>query len=95
MTSVFRPQQKLTFEQFLEQSLEDGRHELIHGEIVPILAARQHEDVADFIQERFNEQIKHLQLNYKVSNRIVLATTQPDGSEQGRNPGVSVVNLAQ
>lgn len=39
----------LTFEEFLESRPEDGRYELINGEIVRILATRQHENVADFI----------------------------------------------
>ena len=40
---------KLSFEQFIEQYPEDGRYELVDGEIVRILATRHHEDIADFI----------------------------------------------
>lgn len=89
------PRQKLTFAQFLEQCPEAGRYELIDGEIVRILATRQHEDVADYIQESFNDQVRQLQLNYKVSGRIVLATINRNGTEQGRHPDVSVIDLDQ
>lgn len=95
MTSVLPLQQKLTFEQFLDHYPDDGRYELIDGKIVRILATRHHEDVADFIQECFGDEVRRLQLNYKVSNRIVLATSKPDGTEQGRHPDVSVVDLEQ
>jgi Uma2 family endonuclease len=88
-------QQKLTFEQFLEQYPEDGRYELVDGDIVRILATRQHEDIADFIADAMKTENRLRNLNYKVSDRIVLATKAPNGKEQGRNPDVSVVNLNQ
>lgn len=85
--------QTLTFDQFLEQYPEDGRYELVDGEIVRILATRQHEDIADFIADAMKDEVKLRQLNYKVSDRIVLAVQAKDGKEQGRNPDVSVVGL--
>lgn len=85
--------QKLTFDQFLEQYPEDGRYELVDGEIVRILATRQHEDVADFIADAMKAEVKLHQLNYKVSDRIVIATQTKAGKEQGRTPDVSVVDL--
>jgi Uma2 family endonuclease len=88
-------QQKLTFEQFLEQCPEDGRYELVNGEIVRILATRQHEDVADFIAKRLDQEVDQAGLNYKVSGRIMLATQTAEGVEQGRFPDVSVVDLDQ
>jgi Uma2 family endonuclease len=91
MTTVAK--QKLTFNQFLEQYPEDGRYELVNGEIVRILATRQHKDIADFIADGMKEEVKLRQLNYKVSDRIVLATQTQEGKEQGRNPDVSVVDL--
>ena len=51
--------------------------------------------MADFIQECFRDEVSRSQLNYKVSNRIVLATSKLDGTEQGRHPDVSVVDLDQ
>jgi Uma2 family endonuclease len=91
MTTVAK--QKLTFNQFLEQYPEDGRYELVNGEIVRILATRQNKDIADFIADGMKEEVKLCQLNYKVSDRIVLATQTQEGKEQGRNPDVSVVDL--
>lgn len=90
-------QQTLTFEQFLEQCPEDGRYELVNGKIVRILATRQHEDVADFIAKRLDQEVDRVGLSYKVSGRIVLATeTETEaGVEQGRFPDVSVVDLEQ
>lgn len=85
--------QKLTFEQFLEQCPEDGRYELVNGEIVRIQATRQHEDVADFIAKQLDKEVDRLSLNYKVSGRITIATLTKDGLEQGRFPDVSVVSL--
>ncbi len=84
--------QKLTFEQFLEQYPEDGRYELVDGELVRILATRRHENVADFIEDAFRDEVKRLSLNYKVSGRIVLATIAKAGTEQGRHPDVSIVD---
>ncbi len=84
--------QKLTFEQFLEQYPEDSRYELIDGEIVKILATRRRENVAEFIEDAFRDEVKRLKLNYKVSGRIVLATISKAGTEQGRHPDASVVD---
>lgn len=67
-------QQRLTFEQFLDRYPEDGRHELINGEIVRILVTRRHENVADLVEDTMRDEVKRLKLNYRVSNRVVLAT---------------------
>lgn len=92
-TNIVKIDRKLTFEQFIEQlSDDDGRYELINGEIVRILATRQHEDVADFIQRQFDRETEKLNLNYRVSNRITIRTKTADGIEQGRRPDVSVVD---
>ncbi len=88
-------QPKLSFEQFLEQCPEDGRYELVNEEIVRILATRQHEDIADFIAKRLDQEVDRSGLNYKVSGRIALATQTEAGVEQGRFPDVSVVDLNQ
>lgn len=92
MTTVTPAQ--LTFEQFLQQYPEDGRYELVNGEIVRILATRQHDDIADFIADSLKELVRSGNLNYKVSDRIVVATQTKDGREQGRNPDLSVVDLS-
>jgi Uma2 family endonuclease len=88
-----RSQQKLTLAQFVEQLPdEEGRYELVDGDIVRILATRQHEDIADFIARQFDREIERLNLNYRVSGRIVIRTETKDGIEQGRHPDVSVVD---
>jgi Uma2 family endonuclease len=85
--------QQLTFFQFLEYDVEEeGRYELVNGEIVRILPTRQHETIAEFISDSFKDEVKRLRLNYWVSGRIVVRTLTPDGREQGRNPDVSVVD---
>jgi Uma2 family endonuclease len=92
MIVAAQSQQKLTFEQFLEQCPEDGRYELVNGELVRILATRRHENVADFVQDALRDEIKRTALNYRVSNRLVLATKTKVGVEQGRHPDISVVD---
>lgn len=57
-TASITTNQKLTFEQFLEQLPDaDGRYELVNGEIVRILATRQHDDIADFIADALNAEL--------------------------------------
>ncbi len=92
MVFTIQAQQKLTFEQFLEQYPEDGRYELVNGELVRILATRRHENVADFVEDALRDEVKRLKLNFRVSNRIVLATQTRAGVEQGRHPDASVVD---
>jgi Uma2 family endonuclease len=88
-----RSQQKLTLAQFVEQLPdEEGRYELVDGDIVRILANRQHEDIADFIARQFDREVERLNLKYRVSGRIVIRTETKDGIEQGRHPDVSVVD---
>jgi Uma2 family endonuclease len=83
--------QKLTFEQYLEQCPEDGRYELVDGELVRTLATRQHEDVADFLTDTLKDEDKRLGGQYKVSARIALATINKAGNEQGRHPDIGIV----
>ncbi len=84
--------QKLTLAQFVEQLPdEEGRCELVNGEIMRILPTRRHEDIADFITRQFDKEVERLNLSYRVSGRIVVRTETKDGVEQGRNPDVSVV----
>lgn len=85
-------QRNLPFTEFLDQYPENGFYELVNGEIVRILATRQHEDIADFIADVFKVEVSRCQMNYKVSDRIVLATQTQTGQEQGRHPDVSVVD---
>ena len=88
-----QPQQKLTLAQFVQQLPdEEGRYELVDGEVMRILATRRHETIAEFIADSFKAEVKRLQQNYWVSGRITIATETKDGIEQGRNPDVSVID---
>ena len=88
-----QPKQILSFEQFVKQLPdEEGRYELVTGEIVRILPIRLHETLAEFLSDAFKDEVKRLKLNYWVSGRIVVRTLTPNGKEQGRNPDVSVVD---
>lgn len=73
----------ITFAEFLELRPEDGRYELINGEMVRFLPTRQHENVADFILFTLNDEVKRNNLNYKVTDRVVVATRTQTGTEQG------------
>lgn len=81
-------QQKLTFDQFLEQYPEDGRYELVDGEIIEMRATRQHDDVGFLILFAFNDEIRRLKLDYVVNNTAVVQTAE----NRGRNPDVSVIS---
>jgi Uma2 family endonuclease len=87
-------QQKLTFEQFLEQCPEEGFYELVNGEIVEVRSTRNHDDVANFLLFSLNDEIRRLNLNYVVNNTAVIRTVSQDGTEQGRKPDVSVIDRA-
>ena len=88
-----QPKQKLSFEQFLLQLPdEEGRYELIDGEIVRILPTRKHDSIAEFISDFFKAEVRRLKLNYWVSGRIMVRTLSSDGKEQGRQPDVGVVD---
>jgi Uma2 family endonuclease len=84
--------QKLTFDQFLDQYPEDGRYELVDGEMVEMRAIRWHDDIADFMIRRFDREVERLNLNYRVTGRLVLETQSSNGQKQGRHPDVSVVD---
>ncbi|MBK1989765.1 Uma2 family endonuclease [Sphaerospermopsis aphanizomenoides BCCUSP55] len=94
MTILTLPKsQKLTFAEFIEQLPdEEGRYELVNGEIVRILATRQHDDIADFIADILKGEVKRQKLNYRISGRIMIRTNNSEGEEQGRHPDVSVVD---
>jgi Uma2 family endonuclease len=93
MTSITsQPKQKLSFAQFLEQLPDEGRYELVDGEIMRILPTRMHENVAEFISDTLKAEVRRLNLNYRVSGRIMVRTLTSEGNEQGRHPDVSVVD---
>ncbi|MBW3586893.1 MAG: Uma2 family endonuclease, partial [Cyanobacteria bacterium 0813] len=84
--------QKLTFDQFLVEGQEDGRYELVKGEIVKINSTRNHDDVANFMLFVLNDDIRRLNLNYVVNTTAVIRTVTKAGIEQGRRPYVSVID---
>ena len=88
-----QPKQILSFEQFVKQLPdEEGRYELVNGEIVKILPIRLHEDVADFLIKQFDREVDRVPLNYRVSGRFMLRTLTSNGKEQGRHPDVTVLD---
>ncbi|QLE54659.1 Uma2 family endonuclease [Nostoc sp. TCL26-01] len=90
MTTVTK--QRLTFAQFLDQCPEEGFYELVNGEVVEVCSTRNHDDVADFILFAFNNELRRLNLNYVVKNKVVLKTIAPENKEQGRKPDISVID---
>lgn len=83
----------LTFHQFLENLPdEEGRYELVNGQIMRILATRRHEDIADRVTDILRDETKQKNLNYRVSGRIVVRTETATGQEQVRHPDVTVVD---
>jgi Uma2 family endonuclease len=82
-TTTNQPQQKLCFAQFLEQDVaQEGRYELVNGEIVKIQATRQYENIADFIADAFRDEVEKQNLNYRVSYKIMIRTLTSDAPEQ-------------
>lgn len=84
-----------TLTQFLDLDLpEEGIYEWVDGAIVRKQASRGHDIVADGIAAVFRDEVKRLDLPYRVSGRAVVRTIGATGREQGRQPDVSVVDKA-
>ena len=83
----------LSLAEFLEYDFEDeGRYELVNGEIVKLQPTRKHDNIADFVAKQLDREIERLNLNYRVSGRILLRTFNKQGNEQGRFPDISIVD---
>jgi Uma2 family endonuclease len=83
----------LNFQEFLDNYPENqGKYELIKGEIVEMRATRGHDNVARFLWKTFDQEIEKLGLNYVVDRNILIKTITSEGKEQGRIPDVSIVN---
>jgi Uma2 family endonuclease len=84
----------LTFARFIKQLPdEDGRYELVNGEIVKILPTiRLHENVADFIENTFQRRGKNTQPELQGIWQNCSQDINPNGKEQGRHPDVTVVD---
>jgi len=85
-------QPNLSFEKFLAQYPENGRYELIDGEMVEIVNTRFHKIITMSIIFLLNDEIRRLNLRYDVSNEAVIRTTNKEGNTQGRVPDVSVID---
>jgi Uma2 family endonuclease len=55
-------------------------------------STRNHDDVANFMLFRFNDEIRRLSFNYVVNTTAVIRTVSKAGIEQGRRPDVSVID---
>ena len=84
--------QKLKFNEFIAICPENGTYELVNGEIVKMATTRNHDDVAEFTDRQFYQEIERLKLNYVVKRGITIKTTTKEGTEQGRVPDVSVID---
>lgn len=85
---------RLTFQEFLQTCPTDGRYEFVGGQILRILATRQHDNVADFLAKQVDRACDRDDLPYRVSGRISIVTTNAQSVEQSRNPDISVVDKA-
>lgn len=85
-------QRPLTFEEFLAQYGDDDRYELIDGEIFDLEPTGQHEEVAAFIDRKFNVQIDALELPYFIPQRCLI---KPLGNLTGFRPDLVVLDRAQ
>lgn len=90
MTTLVKPQ--LTFNRFLAQCPEEGRFELINGEIVEMVNTRQHKIIAEFILFLLHDEIRRTKMNWIVTTQAVIQTQNKQGKEQGRIPDVSVID---
>jgi Uma2 family endonuclease len=93
MIQTVDAQKSLTFSEFLAYDFPDeARYELVNGDIVRILATRQHDNIAEFIADALKAEVRRLNLHYRVSGRVMIRTCSAEGKEQGRVPDVSVVD---
>ena len=83
---------QLTFNEFLFQCPDEGRFELVNGEIVEMVNTRQHKMIAEFILFTLNDKIRRSHLNFIVTTQVVIKTINKKGIEQGRIPDVSVID---
>jgi len=64
----------------------------VKREIVKIAIIRNHDDIGEFTERQFYQEIDRLKLNYLVKRGITIKTTTKEGTEQGRVPDVSVID---
>jgi Uma2 family endonuclease len=64
----------------------------VNGEIVKIAITRNPDDIGEFTDRQFYQEIDRLKLNYVVKRCITIKTTTKEGTEQRRVPDVSVID---
>jgi Uma2 family endonuclease len=72
-------QPNLSFEEFLAQYPENGRYELIEGEMVEMVNTRYHKIITMSILFLLNDEIRRLNLKYDVFNEAVIRTINKKG----------------
>jgi Uma2 family endonuclease len=92
--AIERPTQAkpITFEEFLIQYGDDDRYELIDGEVFDLEPTGPHEEVAAFIDRKFNVQIDTLELPYFLPQRCLV---KPLGDWTGFRPDLIVLDKTQ
>lgn len=78
----------LTFEEFLAWCPEDGRYELIDGEIIEMQPTGQHEKISSFLNRKLDQAIDRLGLSYFVSRNCLI---KPDIPNTSYRPDVAVL----
>jgi Uma2 family endonuclease len=63
---------QLTFNEFLIQCPDEGRFELVNGEIVEMVNTRQHKDIAFFIMKKIIVEKKYSRINYECKTFEIL-----------------------
>jgi Uma2 family endonuclease len=90
--------QKLTFEEYLAYNDDtDTRYELVDGELVPMsLGTGTHGTIAEFLHERFRNQIQQKNLPW-TCKQMTVGVRSPRGRkwDTSRIPDVTVLSAAQ
>jgi Uma2 family endonuclease len=79
----------LTFDDFIAWYPEDGRYELVDGQVVEMQPTGKHEEVAEFISRHLILETSRLQLPYRFPTR---ALVKAPSWETGYLPDVLVAN---
>lgn len=90
--AILLQQRPLTFDEFLAQYGDDDRYELIDGEIFDLEPTGRHEEVAAFIDRKFNIQIDAKELPYFIPQRCLI---KPLGDLTGFRPDLVVLDREQ
>ena len=81
----------MTFEEFLEWTATDGRHELINGVVVEMQPTGKPEEITAFLAGELFLEIRRLQLPYFLPNHALVKAIDRDS---GYRPDVLIVDRA-